>query len=368
MRLVAIAVALSLAGVTSARGDDPVFTREMLRIPMTEAGPQGLEAMLVRPAGDGRYPLALINHGSPRSAADRPGMTPLAFLPQATEFARRGWAAAVVMRRGFGDSGGTFAEASGPCHSPNYVAGAIAASTDLRVAIAHLAKRPDIDPTRVISIGQSAGGFATVALAADPPAGLAAAISFAGGRGSPKDGEVCSEDRLVAAYGTFGKRSRIPMLWIYAQNDLYFGPALAERMHAAFLAGGGKAEFVRHPPFGEDGHNLFRAGIALWTPHVDAFLKDQNLVLRSTLLPVPVVRIAPPRQISEKGRKAFLEYLAAPPHKAFATAPTGAFGWRSGRRTADAARKEALENCTKYAGDCRIVAVDDAAVHDAAKR
>ena len=60
--------------------------------------------------------------------------------------------------------------------------------------------RPDIDATRIISVGQSAGGFATVALTADPPAGLVAAISFAGGRGSPRDGEVCADERLVAAF------------------------------------------------------------------------------------------------------------------------------------------------------------------------
>jgi dienelactone hydrolase len=365
-RLFVVAVALLLAA-SPAHGQSTPFTREMLRIPMAEAGQHGLEAMLIRPAADGRYPLALVNHGSPRSAADRPGMTPLALLPHATEFARRGWAAAVVMRRGFGDSGGGFAERPGPCHSPNYVAAATISTADLRVAIAHLAKRSDINASRMISIGVSAGGFATVALTANPPAGLVAAINFAGGRGSPKDDEVCGEDQLVAAYGVFGKRSRIPMLWIYAENDRYFGPALAERFHAAFLAGGGKAEFVRHPPFGEDGHFLFAAGIPLWTRHVDGFLKGQNLVLRETLLPVPIAQIAPPPQLSENGRKAFADFLAAAPHRAFAMSTKGAFGWRSGRRNIDVAKQEALERCQKRDSDCRIVAVDDAAVHTTSK-
>jgi dienelactone hydrolase len=361
-----VAVALLLAA-SAAHGQSTAFTREMLRIPMAEAGHHGLEAMLVRPAAEGRYPLALVNHGAPRSAADRPGMTPLAFLPQAMEFARRGWAAAVVMRRGFGDSGGGFVESSGPCRSPNYVAAATSSAADLRAAIAHLAKRSDINASRMISIGLSAGGLATVALTANPPAGLVAAINFAGGRGSPKDGEVCGEDQLVAAFGVFGKRSRIPMLWIYAENDRYFGPALAERFHAAFLAGGGKAEFVRHPPIGEDGHHLFATGIPLWTRHVDGFLKGQNLVLRETLLPFPIAQIAPPPQLLENGRKAFADFLAAAPHRAFAMSSKGAFGWRSGRRTVDVAKQEALERCQKRADDCHIVAVDDAAVHTTSK-
>ena len=143
-------------------------------------------------------------------------------------------------------------------------------------------RRPDIDATRIISVGQSAGGFATVALTADPPAGLVAAISFAGGRGSPRDGEVCEEDRLVAAFAAFGKTSRIPMLWVYADNDLFFGPKLAQRMHQAFAGAGGEAELVMHPAFGKDGHALFALGIPLWTPYVDAFLKRRQLVVRDT--------------------------------------------------------------------------------------
>ena len=75
----------------------------------------------------------------------------------------------------------------------------------------------------MIAVGHSAGGFASVALSADPPPGLVAAISFAGGRGSRADDEVCSEDALVKAFATFGKTSRIPLLWVYAANDRFFG-------------------------------------------------------------------------------------------------------------------------------------------------
>ena len=47
------------------------FYTEDLRIPMAEAGPQGLEPFLVRPAGSKRYPLALLSHRAPRSFGDR---------------------------------------------------------------------------------------------------------------------------------------------------------------------------------------------------------------------------------------------------------------------------------------------------------
>ena len=348
------------AGHAAAQESQPLYLREQLRIPMPEAGSRGLEAVLVRPAESGRYPLVLINHGSPRVNGDRAGMTPFAALPQMMEFARRGFAVAAVMRRGFGDSGGGFAETAGSCQNPDYVASGRSAARDLRAAIAHLSTRPDIDAARVISVGQSAGGFATVALTADPPPGLVAAISFAGGRGSPKDGEVCAADRLAAAFGAFGKSSRVPMLWIYADNDLFFGPEVVQSLHQAFTSTGGNAELIKHPAFGKDGHALFALGISLWTPHVDAFLKQRGLVLRDALLPVPVPKIPVPAGLGEKGRQAFAVYLTAGPHKAFAMSPTGAFGWRTARRTVEEARKSALEYCAKHGPNCRVVVVDEA--------
>jgi len=52
------------------------YHREDLRIPMEAAGPRGLEAMLLRPSGTRRYPLALISHGTPREGAARAPMSP----------------------------------------------------------------------------------------------------------------------------------------------------------------------------------------------------------------------------------------------------------------------------------------------------
>jgi hypothetical protein len=72
----------------------------------------------------------------------------------------------------------------------------------------------------------------SVALTAQAPSGLVAAISFAGGRGSRDDDDVCNPDGLVQAFATFGKTSRVPMLWVYATNDLFFGPDLARRLGA----------------------------------------------------------------------------------------------------------------------------------------
>jgi len=264
----------------SASGQD-LIERE-LRIPAPDAGKKGLEAVMVRPNEPGPHPLALINHGAPRTASDRRKMSPSDMLPQAREFARRGWTTVVLMRRGYGDSGGGFAEDGHACsRSPDYYASGVQSANDLRAAIAYLSKLPEVDPTRIISIGRSAGGFATVALTAKPPAGLVAAISFAGGRGSPAPDQVCNPADLIDAFHRFGKTSRIPMLWVYAQNDHFFSPRIAAQFYQAFTAAGGKAQFVSARPFGSDGHFLFSlAGTPIWTSMVDAFLQSQNLTLR----------------------------------------------------------------------------------------
>jgi dienelactone hydrolase len=329
----------------------------------------GLEALLVPPSDPGRYPLALLAHGSPRSGADRVAMTPLAMLPQALEFARRGWAAAVVMRRGYGNSDGGWAETYGSCDNPNYIASGIASAADLKLALDFISHRQDIDPSHMIAVGVSAGGFATVALTADPPPGLAAAISFAGGRGSPQDDQVCHPERLVEAFRTFGNRSRVPMLWVYAENDHFFGPALAKQFDTAFTGAGGRVDFITAPAFGSNGHFLFSpSGIPEWTAYVDKFLQQQSLTMRATPLALPPPTISTPKVLAPNGEKAFADFLIDAPHKAFAMSPTGSFGYQTGMRTVEAAKAGALKFCQQHTPHCEVMFIDDEAVRGPASR
>ena len=138
----------------------------------------------------------------------------------------------------------------------------------------------------MIGIGVSTGGMAMVGLSADPPRGLKAAISFAGGRGSDAPDHVCNPDLLVKTFGDLGRRSKIPMLWMYAANDHFFGPQLAQQLYQAFANNGGPVRFIATGPFGADGHDLFsQQGAPIWTPIVDEFLLGQNLVLKDRPLP-----------------------------------------------------------------------------------
>ena len=138
---------------------------------------------------------------------------------------------------------------------------------------------PGIDPGRTVVVGQSTGGWATLAYDATNHPPLAGVIIMAGGRGGRLGlaaGSTCHADRLVKAAGEFGATSRTPELWVYARNDHFFPPAIATAMHAAFTRAGGHARLVQPPAFGDDGHRLFydAGGVAIWGPVFERYLEE----------------------------------------------------------------------------------------------
>jgi len=361
-QLIWIAI-LWISFFTSAIANTKITYQET-RIPMSEAGPKGLEALLVWPNDSKPHPVVLISHGSPRDPNDRPKMSAISYLPIAMQFARRGFSVAVVMRRGYGSSGGDYVENYGSeCATANYLRAALASSKDLHAVIQYLSTVASFNIHKILAVGVSAGGFATIALTADqPPQGLVAAISFAGGRGSKADNVICNKNNLIQTFGTLGKTSRIPMLWIYANNDHFFNPTLARQFYNAFSKNGGNAELIIVPDYDDEGHFLFSInGISRWTPIVDDFLKNQHLVLVNKLLPLPDnSNLVAPKILSLNGKQDFEKYVQAAPHKAFALSSDGAYGWRTGERSVEEAKLQAINYCQKYTQElCKIIAVDD---------
>ena len=121
----------------------------------------------------------------------------------------------------------------------------------------------------------------SAALAATNPPGLVAYINFAGGiAGNPDQapGKSCAPDRVREAFAVYGKTARMPSLWLYAQNDKFWGPDAPKQWHAAYVASGGASEFIATPPVpNSDGHELIFVGRDLWVPAVDSFLKRVGL-------------------------------------------------------------------------------------------
>jgi dienelactone hydrolase len=352
----------SLAGQVRAEA----LRQDALKIPAMIAGRSSsveLEAIVVRPDDGQPHPLAILNHGSPRLPEQRPKMSPYGMWAQAVAFARRGWIAVAFLRRGYGESGGSWAENYGSCANPDYAGAGRTGASDIAAVARFMRAQPYVSKAKWISVGVSAGGLATIALTADPPPDLAAAISFAPGRGSSGPDTVCSENRLIAAFADYGRTSRIPVLWVSAENDHFFGPRLVAQLTAAFTKGGGAVTYVATAPFSDDGHKLFSAveGMPIWSPIVDRFLLANKLALHDGLIDVSPPNVAAPTNLSSRGREAFKTYLESGPNKAFAVAADAQFGWATGRRTSDQARKDALGFCVAGApAGCRIVNVNNA--------
>jgi hypothetical protein len=67
------------------------------------------------------------------------------------------------------------------------------------------------------------------------------------------------------------------MLWVYAENDSFFGPPIASMLYQSFSVAGGKADFEQVGRYGPDGHGLFgeRGGVAIWGSLVERYLSRQ---------------------------------------------------------------------------------------------
>ncbi|WP_426957683.1 dienelactone hydrolase family protein [Muricoccus radiodurans] len=256
---------------------------EVLEVPVATASGEvrTIRARLCRPASADAARLVVINHGSPGgNPAIRARYSLLACDSEpARWFLDRGHAVLAPLRRGYGPEGGAWEEAYGRCEDPDYVRAARETARDIAAAIAVARGQPGIAPGGVAVIGQSAGGWGALAIAADPPPGVTAVVNVAGGRGGQKGdvpNENCRPDRLVADAGRLarGAAEPLPMLWLYTANDGFFAPELAAAMHAAHRAAGGWSELRPLPAWGRDGHDMFygRGGAAVWGPIVEAWL------------------------------------------------------------------------------------------------
>ncbi|WP_181290921.1 alpha/beta hydrolase family protein [Caballeronia novacaledonica] len=276
----------AIAGVAFA--DDDADTRAMdlhetvVKVPMTEHGLFGdherdIVATTYMPDGSGPFPLIVLSHGSPPDARDRPKIGRYRALPQIRTFVELGFAVIVPIRRGFGVTGGTYEEQFGTCRNPDYIAAGKEAAKDVLAAIAYAATLPQVDRDHVVLVGQSAGGFASLAAASYAPKGLVAVVNFSGGRGgdpSKHPGIPCGPQQMADAIQHFASTTKVPVLWHYVQNDLYFAPQIVATWFAAFQAAGGQGQMIVEPPFGRNGHGMFGVSdsIPVWLPHVERFL------------------------------------------------------------------------------------------------
>jgi dienelactone hydrolase len=220
-------------------------------------------------------PVLVLNHGRAADAEGRVKLNRARYTDASRFLVKRGFIVAVPTRIGYGVSGGPDVEDSGACNAKRYPPGYAAAAEQTLAVLAAVRQRPDASKDRALVMGQSYGGATAVTIAALNPAGVQASINFAGGGGGnpeTRPQRPCAPQALERMFGNYGKTARIPMLWIYTENDMYFGPELPRQWHAAYVAAGGQAQLVQFPPQGDDGHQLFSRFPQLWQPKVAEFL------------------------------------------------------------------------------------------------
>ncbi|HYD57432.1 MAG TPA: alpha/beta hydrolase [Burkholderiales bacterium] len=280
-RAIVLVLCAALAGLAADAGRPPgpvePFVKELLYVP-ADGGNYYVAVGVLRPSGIGPYGAIVLNHGTPATVAERNAESPAAFFHAATEFARRGYAVFMPLRRGYGATGGAFAEDAGSCAAPRYASAERAAAQDVLAAYEFARGRPYVDSRRMILAGQSAGGVAALQAAAYHPEGLVAVLAFAAGRGGDPygtPGVPCAGAALGELFADLGAAVRVPVLLQYAQNDRFFGPQASQEWFSRFKSAGAKAEYVLQPPFGRDGHFLLTdpSGTSVWLPAVERFLE-----------------------------------------------------------------------------------------------
>ena len=228
-----------------------------------------LEATLFRPAPTGSSPLVIFNHGSTGRGRGSPTET-LTYPEVSRFFVERGFAVLVPMRRGRGASGGEYLERY-DCDTGVLAAGVDRAIEDMDAVMAFVSEQPWVDRARLLLGGMSRGGFLSILYASTRSTGARGVINFAGGwTVEACDQRIRFHEQMLASAG---RAAKLPMLWLYSENDRNYGPDAVRAYHRAFTGAGGRAELSVFPPIGHDGHILLPRSVAVWSQVLDDYLR-----------------------------------------------------------------------------------------------
>ena len=309
MRIAAclLAVALACAAGGAHASGRPAWARDSRSATIAVHEPAGADARMAvavfRPGGPGPFPVVVFSHGRDPAPAGRASLALGVNRAQVVFWLARGVAVVAPVRPGYGANGGADVEDTGSrfdraghcVGSPDFRRSAEAAARSVAATLDWLHGQPWADPNSVLLVGESVGGLATVAAAAQALPGVVGYVNFAGGNGGNAErspGASCDSDQLTALYADYGQATRVPNLWVYALNDEFWGAVEPRDWHAAFARGGSPTTFVQAPavPAG-DGHELSRYTPILWGPAVDAFLARLGVPWNVATLPRPVLRL-----------------------------------------------------------------------------
>jgi dienelactone hydrolase len=341
----------------------------VVRIPVTVKDMYGrqetknMPITIYRPTGEGPFPLLVFNHGR-AVAAKRAAQGRNRPETAARYFVAKGFVVLAPTRIGYGETYGDFdPEQSGGCNNLQVEAMSLAASDQVLAAVEYAKTLPFVVASRWLVAGQSVGGLTSIATVARVPAGLTGGINFAGGTGGNPDaspGRPCRPQALENYWGRIAGQAQVPMLWLYWENDKYWGPDVPKAWHQAWVAGGGMAELASFAPSGEDGHNGLFADMDHWLPVVDDFLNRLGFN-RPGIVPRPQasgfadVQDTSRVPVTVQSLAAYQKFLESPLPRAFAVSGRGGWGYSVG----DYAHGRALGNCQRQNFGCRLYAIDN---------
>ncbi|RJF97394.1 dienelactone hydrolase family protein [Noviherbaspirillum saxi] len=364
----AVAFASSFGFSTPARALslDAALNEQVVMVPaVSGARNVELETTIFKPAGNGPFPLVIMNHGkalgNPRNQnRDR-------FVVISREFVKRGYAVIIPMRKGFSKSSGDYVDPG--C---NMTAHGQVQADDLQATLEYLRTQSWADKDRIVVAGQSYGGLTALAAGTRDMPGVKGLINFAGGL-KMHGGDCRWQDSLVQAFATYGAKTALPSLWFYGENDHHFNPDLAARLHSAYVRAGGHATLIAYGPFKRDAHGMSgsRDGVKIWWPETEKFLRelgmptdpvyainDEIKVPKNVYAAIDNIDALP--YLRGSAREQYRVFLGKSSPRAFAVSPTGAWSWAE---DGDDPVRQALEDCQKNSSvPCRLYAVDNQVV------
>jgi dipeptidyl aminopeptidase/acylaminoacyl peptidase len=227
-----------------------------------------IEGYLIRPEGDGPFPLVLLVHGGPVSM-DQTGFPATTRLSSVALLVARGYALLLANPRGSWGRGQEFARAV-------YGDMGGADTHDLLCGVDAMVDRGIADPDRLGVMGGSYGGYMTSWLVTQTDR-FAAAVSLAPVNdwysfhwtsNLPYFDEIFLQDSPFNPSGLYYQRSpvyfanrvRTPTLNVAGGHDLACPPSQAQEFHQALLENGVRSELVIYP---EEGHGVRKMPAAL---------------------------------------------------------------------------------------------------------
>ena len=360
---------LLLCGVTFSQTMelDASLNETVQNIPKKGLFTIDLETTIYKPDGDGPFPIAVINHG--KSPGDSKFQGRYRPAVAARYFLQRGYAVIVPMRQGFSKSAGAYI--GGGC---NVESNGRVQAEDVKAVLDYVTQQSWADKNNMVVLGQSHGGWTTLAFGTLGYPGVKALVNFAGGL--RQESCIAWENNLAKGASEYASQTRTPSLWFYGDNDSFFSTSTYRAMFEKYTSSGGAARLVAFGLFGSDAHSMFgsRSGVSIWQPEVTQFLAAQGLpstpLATNAKYGTVLLTAVPPKSdyaalddvaklpfVKDAGKAGYATYLSKATPRAFALAPSGAWGWAEG---GDDPLKRAMDSCNRNGkGLCKLYSVDD---------